>query len=240
MVAVLAGGLSACSGSAEGDVSVKGTESPSSALASESPAASDWDTTFKTVTPRISRDAIKKYGPKGAAEGTDAAVQVTLDYAFDQELMAAPAGQDEDAALAMTRDMTASGAQDWRTAVKTYNSGAKGREEKGGLVMSLTLYSAWSFEQLEGKETLGVQTEGPAAVNPRIKSVNTTLLPDGRLSVHVLSSANVRLVKRHKPVQMKIDRDQTFWMMTTPTGWKVDGWTGSLKAGQYKPERQSS
>lgn len=227
-------GLSGCSATAtEGGARVT-SETEGSAGEPTEPAAPAWDTTFRQTAPELAEPAVARYGRAGVEQATSLVLDFVTDHAFDQEMMKAPMGDSEAAVLAMTREMTPDAAEDWREAVKTYNTGHQGRDEVGGLLMSLTLYSAWSSEK---PNTIYVAPEGPGAVNPKFTSVNTGLLDDGRLEVEVKSAAEVRLVVDKKPVRMTIDRDQTFWMKKTAEGWKIDGWTGGLKAGKYRPER---
>jgi hypothetical protein len=233
---VLSLNLTACGASQEGPSGssrAATSEKPEQPEPSEQP---EYDTTYNEVTPTIDPAAVTEFGPDGAAQGTDAAVDFSMEYAFDQTLITAPIGGREDAALAMTTSMTPTAAHDWAAAIKEYNSGPKGRQSAGGLVMGLTLYQAWSAHE-NGKGATAFQPEGPAAVNPQLRSVKTVLDPDGRLKVEIQSSADVRLLVSGKPKQMKITRDQTFWMTKTADDWTIDGWTGRLKAGQYRPDK---
>jgi hypothetical protein len=182
----------------------------------------------------MSKDAVAEFGAKGVAQGTSTAVDFTMEYAFDPQMLRAQFGEHVASVLAMTRSMGPNAARDWTQAVQEYNSGKAGRDKRGGLVMSLTLYAAWSGDK---PDKMYVAPKGPAAVNPRLLSVRSSVDDRGRLAVDVKSSAQVRLVVNKKRVRMKIDRTQTFWMVKGSAGWKIDGWTGSLKAGQYRPDK---
>lgn len=138
----------------------------------------------------------------------------------------------------MRTHMTPARAQRWAETIKTYTSDPKGRDAESSSVMSATLYAAWDADASSPAD-VKVQSHGPVAVNPQIKSVQTTVASDGRLAVHIKSAADIRLVVDCKPVQMPIHRDQTFLMQKTADGWKVDGWDWSLRFGQYNPDKKA-
>jgi hypothetical protein len=201
------------------------------------PSSGDqWDTIYKTARAHIAFDAASTFGAHHAEAGTNQAVALTKEMAFSQQLLVAKRPEGKQTVLDVTRHMTPSCAKDWSHTVDMFVDGSdKQRVDAAKDVYPLTFYDAFDGGKVKGKP-LNINREGPAAVNPEIKSVQTSLDSLGRLAVEVKSSADLRVTLGDAPRAMHLDRKITYWLVETAHGWKVDGFQGNYQAGQLRPE----
>lgn len=198
---------------------------------------SQYDTTYNDVKPSVSPEAVAKYGEKEAAAGTDTAVTIVEEMAFNDANLTAEAPAGKDKVLSVCDYMTADAAGDYTRAVNAYaNAAPADRGKTAGDVWSMTLYDPYTDTNFDGKP-VSMASEGPAAVNQKIRSVKTALDDDGRLVVTVKSSADLRIDIANDPHLFHIDRDTTYYMVKTGDGWKIDGWNGTLSTGTPRAEK---
>lgn len=232
--------FSSCGVGSPGDGGVAAPAKGSSSSGSPDTDAPAWDTTYEESRPRIDDAALAKFGKADAQAGTDLAVDVTREMAFNQQLMVAQVPEGKQTLLAMTKHMTSSMARDWRNTVAMFTTGTK--EQKGEVaedMYSVTFYGAFERGRKFHGKPFDVNRTGPIAVNPEIKSVKTSVDTLGRLQVKVASQADLRVTHGDSNRVMSVDRDATYYIVKTDGGWKIDGCQASFQVGDLQPEKKS-
>jgi hypothetical protein len=234
LVGALTMSVGACGNTGTADATPDRAEHVAAAPATPGP---QYDTTYNDVKPSISQDAVTRYGSAEVNAATDEAVTVSEEFGFNSDFLTAEAPEGKDGLLAAADHMTPDAARDWVKNVNAYaNAAPEDRAASSGNVWSLALYDPYTNAAMGGK-SVSMTTDGPAAINQRIKSVRTSLDGDGRLVVSVKSSADLRINLDQQPNLFHIDRDMTYYMAKTGDGWKIDGWSGSLSPGTPRPEK---
>lgn len=203
-----------------------------------------YDTTFETAEPTINPAAATKFGRGEALAGTDAAVSFSERYFYDDDAVTTKGGVDLDKyATPLGQHMTPTARADWNTSVKGFVTDVKNGElgaNKGSWdVLSVTFYGAMAGtnKDSEGKVTVA-NPDGPVMVNKTIENVTTGVATDGRLSVSMKSSADMRLLIDGQPKRWHLTRDITYYMVKDSSGvWKIDAWSGNWAPGKVTAEK---
>jgi hypothetical protein len=196
------------------------------------PAAPEYDTEFTISGPDISDGAEQEFGADGAVDGTAAAVELSETAFYDDQcIVTAPGENADECAYSLGDSMTPSAREDWNQSVKDFIDDSEnddyGSSEGSALVLSLCFYGAMvGVQEMDGQKFRANAT-GPVMVNKKISNVTTGVAADGRLSVAMKSSADMRLLVDDEPRLWHLGRTITYYMVKTNNGWKVDAWNGT-------------
>lgn len=181
--------------------------------------------------PQIAPAATRRFGTE-AASVTQQVLRVSEELAFNDALLRS---SDPRALLARTTPlMTASCARIWRRAVDKFARGvARGEpsQQEFSDVYTIGLFNERIiFANAKGD---GVAKRGPAFVNPKIKSVKTTVYA-GRLDVRVQSAADMRVRSaKGRAGNWHFTRRTDFYMKKVGNRWLIDGWRGVYNPSNY-------
>jgi hypothetical protein len=129
----------------------------------------------------------------------------------------------------LTTRMTPSAAADYRATVQ--------RALAGDRVASSALMTAATFDVRGDGFTLA--TEGALVTNHRVSAPSVAVdrtTGAARLQVTVHQHGDLRGTLNGTRVLVPMNKDVTYWLVPTSSGWLVDGWSGTWGFGEAQPE----
>lgn len=206
----------------------------------------EYDSTYEVAEGTASNEAVERFGPREAAQGTALAIDTSQDYFWDEESVTSMPGEDADEhAYSLAERMTPATAEQWRETVDEFIANSKegnyGAGQNGRDFLSISFYGGAAFDNAVDKDgnTVTVAPEGPVVVNPTLSKVTTGLTADDRLSVEIEGSAGLRVVVGGKPKVWNLTRSITYYMVQDKDQgeWLIDAWSGSWNTTGFTKDR---
>lgn len=180
-----------------------------------------FDSDFGTPSkPSYSEGVVNEFGQPNVDQAVDEALTLVEDESFRSDLLRSEDTYQAGDFNSATSHMTDTCAADYR---KQVAADLADTDDGSGVQLI-------AFHDISGVQW---HTDGPKTVDPKINKVKVSVADDGkRIEVHVDSQATMRYLDTGKPYHQNLIKGVTYWMKSTPNGWKVDGWAGEYGLGK--------